>query len=53
MTTPKENQEPNTSVPQDEAATSDVTGRARTSEPNTSVPQDEAEPNTSVPQDLT
>lgn len=50
MTTPKDSQDPNTSVPQDEATKSDAAGRARPVDPNTSVPQDEA-PNTSVPQD--
>ena len=51
MTTQKDKQDPNTSVPQDEAIESDVGGRARTSEPTTSVPQDLPDPNTSVPQD--
>jgi hypothetical protein len=44
--------EENTSVPQDEAAKSEVGGRTRKVEENTSVPQDEAEA-TSVPQDNT
>jgi hypothetical protein len=50
MTTPKDSQDLNTSVPQDKGIESDAAGRARSSDPNTSVPQDEV-PNTSVPQD--
>ena len=49
MTTPKESEVPNTSVPQDEASRSEAEGRSR--KPNTSVPQDEDAPSTTVPQD--
>ena len=51
MTTQNDKQEPNPSVPQDEAIEADVAGRARTSNPDTSVPQDRPDTNTSVPQD--
>ena len=44
-------QEPNTTVPQDEANDADAGGRVRKSEPTTTVPQDEPEANTTVPQD--
>ena len=50
MTTPKD-QDPNTTVPQDEANESDADGRVRKSEPTTTVPRDEPEPNTTVPRD--
>jgi hypothetical protein len=50
MPTEKDEQNPNTSVPQDGVIESEVGGRARTSDPATGGAQDET-PNTSVPQD--
>jgi len=52
MTTPNENLDPNTSVPQEDATESEAAGRARKSDP-TSVPQDQPDATTSVPQDNT
>lgn len=46
MGTEKDIQDPNTSVPQDEAIASETGGRARIPDP-----QEEPAPNTSVPQD--
>ena len=53
MTTPNENLDPNTSVPQDDPTELEAGGRERTSKPTTSVPQDQPDATTSVPQDNT